>query len=31
MDGDTVYVDGLNSTFEVSIYDNNKNRYIPYI
>jgi len=31
IDGDTVYVEGLNSTFKVTIYDRNNNRYIPYI
>jgi len=31
IDGDTVYVEGLNSTFKVTIYDRNTNRYIPYL
>jgi hypothetical protein len=29
--GDTVYVDGINATFQVTIYDNATMRYIPFI
>jgi hypothetical protein len=29
--GDVVYVDGYKDTFQVTIYDNEKNQYIPYI
>ena len=29
--GDTVYVEGYNGTFNVTSYDNNVMRYIPYI
>ena len=29
--GDTVYVEGYNDAFKVTTYDNNVNRYLPYI
>jgi len=29
--GDNVYVEGYNDTFKVTIYDNNRNEYIPYV
>tara|TARA_A100001015_G_scaffold320323_1_gene446271 strand:+ start:1319 stop:1930 length:612 start_codon:yes stop_codon:yes gene_type:complete len=29
--GDTVYVDGINAPFNVTVYDNDTIRYIPYI
>jgi|TARA_B100000424_G_scaffold57824_1_gene41864 hypothetical protein len=29
--GDTVYVDGINAPFSVTVYDNDTIRYIPYI
>ena len=29
--GDTVYVEGYNDAFKVTMYDNNTMRYIPYI
>jgi hypothetical protein len=29
--GDTVYLEGYNDTFKVTMYDNNVMRYIPYI
>ena len=28
--GDTVYVQGYNDTFKITIYENNHNQYIPY-
>lgn len=30
-DGDTVYVEGMNSPFKVTLYDNATMKYIPYI
>ena len=30
-DGDTVYVEGFNDVFRVTIYDNNVMDYIPYL
>lgn len=30
-DGDTVYVEGYNDTFNVTMYDNDTLRYIPYL
>lgn len=30
-DGDTVYVEGFNDVFRVTIYDNNVMEYIPYL
>ena len=29
--GDTVYVEGYNDAFNVTMYDNNTMRYIPYL
>jgi hypothetical protein len=29
--GDTVYVDGLNATFQVTMYDNATMRYLPFV
>jgi len=29
--GDTVYVEGYNDAFKVTIYDNNQPRYIPFV
>jgi len=29
--GDTVYVDGLNATFQVTVYDNATMRYLPFV
>lgn len=29
--GDTVYVDGLNATFQVTLYDNATMRYLPFV
>jgi hypothetical protein len=29
--GDTVYVDGIDAPFQVTLYDNNVMKYIPYI
>lgn len=31
MNGDTVYVEGYNDAFKVTIYDNNQPRYIPFV
>jgi hypothetical protein len=30
-DGDTVYVEGYNTTFRATIYENSQFRYIPYL
>ena len=30
-DGDTVYIDGYNSAFKVTIYDNDTIKYIPFL
>ena len=30
-DGDTVYVEGFNDIFRVTVYDNNVMEYIPYL
>ena len=29
--GDTVYVDGIDATFQATIYDNATMRYIPFV
>ena len=29
--GDTIYVEGYNDAFKVTIYDNNQPRYIPFL
>ena len=29
--GDTVYVDGINATFQVTMYDNATMRYLPFV
>jgi hypothetical protein len=31
IDGDVIFVDGLDGNFKATIYENQQNRYIPYI
>ena len=31
MSGDTVYVEGYNDAFKVTIYENSQPRYIPFL